>query len=132
VILIVDDNPTDVFLVREAIAAQGIDSSTTVIEDGEDAMKFIEGVEAEASAERPSLILLDINLPRIDGLQVLERVRRSKRCADTPVIVMTSSAAEADRTVASALRADVYFQKPSDYDAFLELGSLIRKLLDSR
>lgn len=129
-ILIVDDNPTDTFLAKEAIAVQGIDARVIVIDDGEDAVKFIDSVDGDLGLTPPPLVLLDINLPRIDGHQVLQHLRHSKRCSETPVIVMTSSAAETDRTIASALRADAYFQKPSGYDAFLELGTLIRQLLE--
>jgi DNA-binding response OmpR family regulator len=118
--------------VQEAIAAQGLNLRIEIIEDGEEAMRLVDRLDLDPAAIGPALILLDINLPCASGLTVLEHIRLSERLSGVPVIVMTSSAAESDRTLAASLHADVYFQKPSDYDAFLELGVLIRKLLQAR
>jgi chemotaxis family two-component system response regulator Rcp1 len=129
-IVIVEDNPTDVFMIREALDAHKIDSEVTVLEDGEAALEFVSGLGP--GEECPDLLLLDINLPRVDGLRVLERLRDQCPAADFPVIVMTSSPAAADRIRSTDLGCDAYFQKPSGYDAFLAIGDLMLEQLSRR
>jgi CheY-like chemotaxis protein len=96
-----------------------------ILEDGEKAIQFLAGLDADEAASCPKLMLLDLNLPRADGFEVLERVRSSKRCSQIPVIIMTSSAAPADRDKSTALGASAYFQKPSQYEAFLKIGEIV-------
>ena len=127
--MVIEDNPTDVFLVREALSAHGLEVDLKVFEDGEAAITFVQQLEAGDTRACPSLVLLDINLPRADGFEVLRCLRSSTKCRSIPVIVMTSSAALADRTSATALRADAYFQKPPSYDEFLKLGALAQQML---
>jgi len=127
--MVVEDNPTDVFLVREALRAQGLEVDLQVFEDGETAITFVQQLDGDDTLDCPSLVLLDVNLPRADGFEVLRCLRSSMKCGTIPVIVMTSSAALADRTTATALRADAYFQKPPSYDAFLKLGALAQHML---
>jgi two-component system, chemotaxis family, response regulator Rcp1 len=128
-LLLVEDNPTDVFLVKEAIAAHGLDIDLNVIDDGEHAIDLIKHMDFEDGAWVPDIVLLDINLPRTDGFDVLQQIRLSKSCAKIPVIVMTSSAAPVDQSQSAVLGATAYFQKPSGYDDFLKIGELILKLL---
>ncbi len=120
---------TDVFLVKEALTEHRLNAELQVLEDGEQASAFVTQVDADPNRLCPELFLLDLNLPRIPGLEVLARIRRSKRCALSPVVVMTSSNARRDRADSEALGATAYFQKPSGYDAFLKLGQIIRELL---
>ena len=77
----------------------------------------------------PELVLLDLNLPRVDGFDVLDKLRKSRRCSAVPVVVMTSSAAQNDRDRSALLGATTYFLKPTGYDAFLKIGTIIRELL---
>jgi len=128
-IAVIEDNRTDVFLLQEAIAAYQLDVDVKVMEDGEQAISFISGIDADERAVSPKLFLLDLNLPRASGLKVLERLRGSKRCAETPVVIMTSSDAQRDRADTAALGATDYFRKPSGYEAFLRIGEIIRKFL---
>ena len=86
-------------------------------------------LDADDTLACPSLVLLDVNLPRADGFEVLRCLRSSTKCGSIPVIVTTSSAALADRTTATRLRADAYFQKPPSFDAFLKLGALAQQML---
>jgi DNA-binding response OmpR family regulator len=118
-----------VFLVKEAIAAHGLDADLNVIDDGEHAIDLIKRMDSEDGAWVPDLVLLDINLPRTDGFDVLQQIRVSKSCAKVPVIVMTSSAAPVDQSQSAVLGATAYFQKPSGYDDFLKIGELILRLL---
>ena len=111
--MVIEDNPTDVFLVREALRAQGLEIDLQVFEDGEAAITLVQQLDADDTLDCPSLVLLDVNLPRADGFEVLRFLRSSRKCVSIPVIVMTSSAALTDRTTATALRADAYFQKAS-------------------
>jgi chemotaxis family two-component system response regulator Rcp1 len=127
--MVVEDNPTDVYLVRKALKAQGLEVDLQVFEDGETAITFVQQLDGDDTLDCPSLVLLDVNLPRADGFEVLRCLRSSMKCETIPVIVMTSSAALADRTTATALRADAYFQKPPSYDAFLKLGALAQQML---
>ena len=127
--MVIEDNPNDVFLVREALTAHGLKVDLQVFEDGEAAIAFVQQLDAEDTRACPSLVLLDVNLPRADGFEVLRCLRSSTKCGGIPVIVMTSSAAVADRTTATALHADAYFQKPSSYDVFLKLGALAQQML---
>lgn len=124
-----EDNPTDVFLIKEAITAHALDADLHVVQDGEEALSLIARAEVDQSAPCPDLMLLDINLPRTDGFVVLERLRQSNRCADIPVVVMTSSAAQADQAKAAELGANAYFKKRSAYEEFLKIGAVIKKLL---
>jgi len=127
-VLVVEDSQTDVFLVRESVQAHHLDVDLEIISDGERAVAFFNRLDAGEGA-CPSLMLLDLNLPRIGGLEVLARMRASKRCADIPVVVMTSSDAEKDRRESKALGATAYFRKPSGYEGFLKLGELIGEML---
>ena len=124
-----DDSATDVFLVREAIASRGLNVELHVLDDGEQAAAWIDRIDADGSLKCPQLVLLDLNLPRMSGLEVLARIRRSSRCGSTPVLIVTSSDSEKDRAETAAGGATAYFRKPSGYEAFLELGSVIRGLL---
>lgn len=124
--VVVEDNPTDVFLIKEAIVAHGLDVDLRVFKDGEEAIHLIASLDENGDEPCPGLLLLDINLPRTDGLEVLGRLRGSKRCAHIPVIIMTSSAAPSDRERSAALGANAYFQKPTQYDAFLKIGEILR------
>ena len=128
-IIVVEDNPADVFLVKETLTAANINAEVLFLEDGEQALELIARLEVDTEAPRPDLILLDVNLPKIDGFQVLARLRKSDRCANVSVIVMTSSAVQEDRTQAMGLHAQAYFRKPNDYEEFLKLGDILKDAL---
>ena len=128
-VVLIEDNKTDVFLVREAIQEHGLCVGLRVIEDGERALAFLEALERDGGARAPRLFVLDLNLPRRSGTEVLACIRRSSKCAAVPVIVATSSGLETDRTESLSLGATAYFRKPAGYQAFLEIGGLMRRLL---
>ncbi len=127
--VLIEDNPTDVFLVREAISAHGLKIELQLIEDGEQAVRFIAEIDANSPDRCPQLFLLDLNLPKTSGMEVLTYIRKSKRCGRTPVIIITSSNAPNDREQSTALGATAYFRKPSGYEAYLKLGETIQQLL---
>jgi CheY-like chemotaxis protein len=128
-ILIAEDSKPDVFLIRQALQKAGIKAQLHVVDDGEKTVRFFERADADPEAPRPDLVLLDINLPRYKGTEVLRNLRASSRCKDALVLVVTSSDSSRDREVMDALGANGYFRKPSEYSEFMTLGQIVRDLL---
>jgi CheY-like chemotaxis protein len=128
-ILLVEDNAADVFFVREALRSEGIDNEIFVAQDGEKAVEFIESADRSDDAPCPQVILLDLNLPRKSGAEVLLRITQSSRLAQVPVVIVTSSDAPADRAETARLGARRYFVKPRDLDEYLKLGLVVRDVL---
>jgi chemotaxis family two-component system response regulator Rcp1 len=127
--LLAEDNDGDVFLVRRALEKRGLAHELTVAHNGEDALVWLHGhVEKEIV---PELILLDLNLPRIDGGQLLSHIRKSDSFARTPVIVLTSSDSPMDRQMAMELGANLYFRKPTDLASFMDLGRIIEETIEA-
>jgi two-component system response regulator len=129
-ILLAEDNPGDVLLLREALADSAINCELMVAEDGQKAIDLLQAVAADDRL--PDLIILDVNLPKHNGGEVLARVRGDAAFAEVPVLMLTSSASPADQATASRLGANLYIQKPSDLDAFLGLGKVISTILAHR
>jgi len=129
-ILLAEDNDGDVFLVRRALAKRGVSHELVVARNGEEALGWIDAHMSEESRETaPTLILLDLNLPRIDGAQILSHLRKSDSFSCTPVIVLTSSDSPRDRQIALELGANLYFRKPTDLESFMDLGRIIEETL---
>lgn len=128
-LLVVEDSPADVFLVREAMKEEGLGCRMEVADDGEAAIRILDRVDAGAETV-PNLLLLDVNVPRQDGNEVLERIRRSPRCGKTPVVMMSTSDVPSERQRAFDLGATEYFRKPSTLTEFMQLGKLVRRLLE--
>jgi CheY-like chemotaxis protein len=128
-ILMVEDTEPDVLLVREALARSGLEFDLKFMEDGEQAVEFIESLDRDQNALRPDLVLLDLNLPKMNGGQVLERLRQSATCGHIPVVILTSSDSPRDKAQAAQFHATEYFRKPSRLDEFMGLGGVVRKLL---
>jgi CheY-like chemotaxis protein len=131
-ILLAEDNDGDIFLVRRALEKRGVPHQLTVARNGEEALQLLERAEGGPSSEAPALILLDLNLPKIDGTQVLSRIRKTNAFSATPVIVLTSSDSPKDRESALALGANVYFRKPTDLQSFMHLGEVVERVLQNR
>jgi CheY-like chemotaxis protein len=128
-ILLVEDNPADAVLVAEAFEEARFDCAITVVHDGEQAVAFLDALDADASQDCPDLILLDLNLPKVSGTAVLERLRASPRCAGIKVLIVSSSDAPADRQKAMTLGASDYFRKPSSLKEFMLLGAKVKSML---
>ena len=128
-ILIVEDDSADVFLISEAITLANLEADLKVVTDGDKAIRFFEQVDSDDSIACPALVILDINLPRKNGSQVLQQMRTTRRCANALVLVVSSSDSAKDRDVMAKLGANGYFRKPSDYDQFMKLGGLVKNLL---
>lgn len=129
-ILIVEDNKADVFLIRAAIEAK-IKADFQVVHDGEKAVLLIDAADRDESVPCPDIVILDINLPKKPGAEVLSHMRKSRRCAGTPVLAVTSSDSRRDREEMQKNGADAYFRKPSDYTEFMRLGDIIEVLLSN-
>jgi len=124
-ILLVEDNPGDVRLIQEAFRTAGFEPTFHTVVDGDAALEFLqEGVDS-ASGPSVDLVLLDLNLPRTDGFEVLEAIRDEPELTSLPVIVLTSSEAPEDIVKSYELCANAYLTKPSNPDEFAELGQAV-------
>ena len=120
-ILLVDDSPTDALLAREALELAGTPHVFNVAVDGVEAMARLRGEGRFATVRLPDLILLDLNMPRMDGRAVLAELKRDARLRRIPVVVLTTSQAEEDVRRAYDLHANCYVAKPLDFDRFAEV-----------
>ncbi len=119
----------DVYLVREAIRAEELPLDVHIASDGQEAIDLITRADNDPEAPCPHFLLLDLNLPKKDGFEVLRVLRASPRCKDIPVVIMTSSNSPADQKRAAELGAR-YFRKPPNYEEFLKLGTVLKDLLE--
>jgi two-component system, chemotaxis family, response regulator Rcp1 len=124
-VLLVEDNAGDVCLVEEAIDAAGLSVEMSVVPDGVEALAFLRKQGKYAGSARPDLILLDLNLPRVDGRQVLAEVKCDPDLRQIPIVVLTSSAAEQDIVKAYDLHANCYVVKPVDFSSLLQVVKTI-------
>ena len=120
-VLLVEDSPGDVRLTREAFKDAKVHINLHVASDGNEAMAFLLRKEGYASVPRPDLILLDLNLPKKDGREVLEEVKQSSTLKSIPVVILTTSASEADILRSYRLHANCYITKPVDLQGFLHV-----------
>jgi CheY-like chemotaxis protein len=127
-IVLVEDNPGDVALVREALYEYGIQSELTVLFDGERAFELFDRLDRDRMRS-PDLVLLDLKLPKRDGHEVLEHMRASVQCAHVPVVIVTSSDAREDRDKAAKMGATRYIRKPHSLDEFIQLGAVFKEIL---
>lgn len=127
-ILLAEDNPADVFLIRTALEEHGVKVPLEVVADGTEVFEALRQEET-LPVHQLKLIILDLNLPRHDGIEILQRLRDTEQLNTIPVVVLTSSDSPRDRIVASQLGATRYLRKPSNLDQFLLLGSVFKEVL---
>jgi len=120
-ILLIEDNPGDVDLTREALEESKIKNNLNVAMDGQQALDFLYKKGEFSDSPTPDLILLDLNLPNIDGREVLANIKKHKDLRRIPVVILTSSKAEEDIIKAYNLHANCYVQKPLDFKSFTEI-----------
>lgn len=125
-ILLAEDNPADVYLVHEALREHGVLCTVRTVADGNDVLRLM---SSEDVTWRPDLIILDLNLPRHDGLELLRELKSGETLADVPAVVLTLSDSPRDRMTAHQLGAARYLRKPSNLKHFLELGAVFKELL---
>jgi DNA-binding response OmpR family regulator len=130
-IALIEDAESDVLLIREALEQAGLKFDLRVMGDGEEALEFIAKIDNDETMPLPRLIILDLNLPKVSGNQVLERVRQSSRCGSVPVLVLTSSDSPKDKAEIAQFTATQYFRKSFRLGEFMSLGLIVRNLLES-
>ncbi|MFK4106809.1 response regulator [Streptomyces sp. NPDC019531] len=118
-VLLVEDDPGDELMTREAFEDNKIGNTLHVVRDGEEALDFLYRRGEHTEAPQPDLILLDLNLPKYDGRQVLEKIKSDPELSHIPVVVLTTSAAEEDILRSYKLHANAYVTKPVDLDQFI-------------
>lgn len=128
-ILLAEDNSADVYLIREALREHDVECTIRLVSDGKDVMRIISPQESPGEAQDLGLIILDLNLPRHDGIEILQRLRDNALLAHVPVVVLTSSDSPRDRLIAMELGAARFLRKPSNLEQFLGLGALFKELL---
>ena len=120
-VLLVEDDPGDVLMTREAFGDYKVKNQLHVVSDGVEAMGFLRREGEHADAPRPDLVLLDLNLPRMDGREVLQAVKSDPELASIPVVVLTTSEAEEDVLRSYSLHANAYVTKPVDFERFIQV-----------
>lgn len=123
-VILIEDSRDDVFLVREALASAGIKCQITVIEDGGNATSVLDGLDVQ------DLFLVDLNLPKAGGFEIIQMLKTHKQAQGVPIIVMSSSDAKRDRAKAEGLKVSGYFCKPLELDEFMKLGAVVRTVLE--
>jgi CheY-like chemotaxis protein len=124
-VLLVEDDPGDVLMTQEAFEEHKVRNRLTVVSDGAEALAYLRREGRYADAVRPDLILLDLNLPKRDGREVLAEVKKDEDLGRIPVVVLTTSAADEDIVRSYQLHANAYVTKPVDFDRFI---SVIRQI----
>jgi len=129
-ILLAEDNPADVYLIREALREHGVNCALRVATDGQQVLRTLANAYPSSDEPQPSLIILDLNLPRHDGIEILQRLRENTKMSPVPVVVLTSSDSPRDRLAASELGVTRFLRKPSNLEQFLSLGLVFKELLE--
>lgn len=122
-ILLVEDNPMDVDLTLRAFARRKLSNPIDVARDGQEALDYI--ARWEAGAPLPAVILLDVNLPKVNGLEVLRQIRAQPACAQVPVVMLTTSTEDGDIARAYELGANSYIVKPVSFENFIDIAGQI-------
>ncbi len=120
-VLLVEDDPGDVLMTKEAFQDYKLANQLHVVNDGTEAMAFLRREGEHADKPRPDLVLLDLNLPRMDGREVLQAIKSDPDLASIPVVILTTSEAEEDVLRSYSLHANAYVTKPVDFDRFIQV-----------
>ncbi|TAM87731.1 response regulator [bacterium] len=124
-VLLIEDSPSDARLTQEAFRDGKIRNNLSVVMDGAEGLAYLHREGAYAGASRPDLVLLDLNLPKVDGREVLRRIKTDPQLQSIPVVILTTSEAEEDVAKAYEYHANCYIRKPVDLARFLEIVSAI-------
>lgn len=124
----IEDNPADARLVREALEEQALRCELIVLTDGERAIEFIQSLDEAEETLCPALVILDLNLPKKPGKEVLRHIRASVKCRHVTVAILSSSGNQKDKDDAASLGASRYLRKPTRLAEFLELGRVFQEL----
>jgi CheY-like chemotaxis protein len=130
-ILLIEDNKGDVLLTEVALQSTGMPFLLSVLYDGKEAFDYLDKIETIAPENMPDIILLDINLPKINGLELLKFIKQNDKLKKIPVIILTTSSSQNDVDIAYANHASLFITKPSEMDEFLNAITAILKLWSS-
>ncbi len=125
-ILLVEDNEGDIVLTTQALKKANVTNGINVVKDGDEAMKFLRKEGKYEGAETPDLILLDINLPKMDGMEVLTEIKNDEALKSIPVVILTTSDSENDIIKSYNNHANCYITKPVDFRKFMEVVQMIK------
>jgi CheY-like chemotaxis protein len=125
-LLLIEDNPADVDLLRRALTAAGLDYQLTIVDDGAEALALFRPGSATPA---PDLAIVDLNLPKHSGLEIIEQMRGNPAFAEVPVVVLSSSSAPRDRAKMDKFHVKRYIVKPADLEEFMRIGWQIKELL---
>jgi two-component system, chemotaxis family, response regulator Rcp1 len=126
-ILLVEDNPGDIRLLQEAFKEGGLMCRLNITRDGEQAMAYLHNEGPYAQSPRPCLILLDLNMPRMDGRELLAEIKSERKFSRIPVMILSTSTDQEDIQRAYDLHANCYVPKPSDLDSLVQLSKVIER-----
>ena len=116
-------------MIRKALEAASVEADLHVVRDGDAATRFFDAVAASEGERCPNLVLLDLNLPKRSGEEVLRHLRASTKCGQSPVVIVTSAEAASDAEPAKTFGVAAYFRKPSQFAEFMKLGTIVKTLL---
>ncbi len=127
-ILVAEDNPADILLVEEALEEHGVRCKLLIARDGEKAIEFLDLIDSGA-VPCPALIILDLNLPKNSGHEVLARIRARGKCTSTKVVILSSAPAGREKEEAARLGISRYIQKPTKLDEYMQIGAELKGIL---
>ena len=130
-VLLAEDNPGDVDLLRLAFSNAALDCELTVLDDGGEALAFVRQDGKYAGVPIPDLAILDLNVPKNDGLEILAAMRANPKFAELPVAVLSSSSSPRERAAMEQFNIRRFITKPSDLEEFMRIGSIVKELLGS-
>lgn len=129
-VLLIEDNEADVMLMKISLDGAGLEYRLTSLRDGAKSLEYVGQQSTGANPASPDIVLLDLNLPKVGGLEVLRQIRAANRFAKIPVVVLSSSQSPGDKAAVLREMNTSFMVKPVDLDGFLELGKKIKDLLD--
>ena len=130
-IVLIEDNPGDVLLIREALELHGVTAAVLVLTDGEKAIDFFEGLNRHGG-KYPQLAIVDLSLPKRSGLEVLQHIHPGPEGRKPAVVVLSSSDTPRDKSESQRLGADLFIQKPSRLDEFMNIGAVLKTLIEQQ
>ena len=129
-IMLLEDNPADALIVEEALSREGLQFDLQTIDDGEDAMAMIDSGALSKAGTPFDIFIVDLNLPKVSGREILQRLSQLESCSMIPRMVFSSSDSPDDRAETLALGAKYYFRKPFNLDEYMKIGPYIRQVLE--
>jgi two-component system, chemotaxis family, response regulator Rcp1 len=128
-VVLVEDSPADVYLLQCALRSAGLDCELTVIDDGTEALALVRQSGKYATSTPPDLAIIDLNLPKHGGFEILEEMRANRSFTEMPVLILSSSSSPRERARMEKFRVRRFVEKPPDLEEFLKIGLIVKELL---